>query len=343
MAELSTLGLILTLLDPEYARGADIVRVVGENRRLLKPAIKLAERNGLYYFLMRTLKEFKIDMPFASEKRWQEENRGLERLKNTIALLNSISGDCGVNYIWIKSCHPIMHIPRDVDILLKREERRRFIRALEEKGMQYDRCDIQTVLDKEGLLRIDIYNEINYFNKRFIEDAFLWSSVSQVQLAGIPYPALNREADFLLMLAHSLFNHRSMTLLDFLHMKSLRSCIDVDTCREHTLNDGWGAVFDLSLEEFDNVYRRIYEEGAAVKFPYIFDTGFVLKCVAMTDGLSLSRLNWMFLPVYLGLVRLRESQKDTSLYRLLRSFEPTRRLLNNCIKLLRIMRGDKVT
>jgi len=75
MAELSTLGLILTLLDPEYAREADMVRVVEENRRLLKPAVKLAERNGLYYFFMRTLKELNLDLPFESEKRWQEENQ----------------------------------------------------------------------------------------------------------------------------------------------------------------------------------------------------------------------------------------------------------------------------
>ena len=343
MAGLTPTGLILTLLDPEYAPGADIIKVVGENRRLLKPAVKLAERNGLYYYLMCRLKELNLDLLFESEKRWQEENAGLGRLKNTIALLNNISDDCGVAYIWIKSCHPITHIPRDVDILLKREERARFIGALEEKGMKYDRCDIQTVLDKKGFLRIDIYHEINYFNNKFIESTFLWSSVSQAQLVGITYPALNKEADFLLMLAHSLFNHRSMTLLDFLHMKSLRNDIDIATCREHAFNNGWGAVFDLSLKELDNVHRRIYEEGAAIRFPYIFDTDFVIKCVAMTDGLSLSRLNWMFLPVYLGLVRLRESQKDTSLYRLLRSFEPTRRLLNNCIKLLRIMRGDKVT
>jgi len=342
MAELSTLGLILTLLDPEYARGADIVRVVEENRHRLKPAVKLAERNGLYYFLMRTLKESKIDVPFASEKRWQEENRRLEELKKTIALLNDVAENCGVKYVWIKSCNSIPHVPRDVDIFVNRKEQGQVFKALEKVGMKYDQpSDIQSLLEKKGYLRIDIYTELRYFTVNFLAEDFLWSTVMQDELFGIIYPDLNKEANFLLLLVHSLFGHRSMSLLDFLHMKSLRDSIDVDICRKVASENGWGPVFDLCLKEFDALRKSIYEKGESIRFPYIFKTSFVFHCASMVGGLHLSTPKKMALYVSLEMDKLRASQRDTALYKLLRSFEPTRLLLNKIITIFRIMRGDK--
>lgn len=342
MAGLTPTGLILTLLDPEYARGADIVRVVEENRRLLKPAVKLAERNGLYYLFMRTLKELKLDLPFASEKRWHEENRRLEELKKTVMLLNDVAENCGVKYVWIKSCSSTPHIPKDIDIFVKREEKESITSTLANEGFRYDQpSKIQILLEKKGLLRVDIYTEIRYFTRSFLGSDFLLSSVTQDNAFGISFPDLNKEASFLLLLVHSLFGHRSMALLDFLHMKSLRDSIDVDTCRKVASENGWGPVFDLCLKEFDALRKSIYEKGESIRFPYIFKTSFVFHCASMIEGLHFNTPRKIALYISLSLDKLRASQKDTALYKLLRSFEPTRRLINKTITVFRVMRGDK--
>ncbi len=342
MAELTPTGLILTLLDPEYAPGTDIIKVVGENKHLLKPAVKLAERNGLYYFLMRTFKELNLDLPFESEKRWQEENRRLEELKKTIRLLNDVAEECGVKYIWIKSCNRIPHVPRDVDIFVRKEEEEAIAAALAGEGMRYDQpSKIQVLLEKKGLLRVDIYTELCYFTVDFLSADFLWSSVIEDEMFGIVYPDLNREVDFLLCLVHALFGHRSMSLLDFLHMKSLRDSIDVNTCKKVASENNWGSMFDLCLQEFDALRESIYEKGEPVRFPYIFKTSFVFHCASMIEGLHLNMLKKIALYISLSMDKLRASQRDTALYKLLRSFEPTRLLLNKIITIFRVMRGDR--
>jgi len=124
-------------------------------------------------------------------------------------------------------------------------------------------------------------------------------------------------------------------------MKSLRDSIDVDTCRKQAVENGWGPVFDLCLKEFDALRKRIYEKGEFIRFPYIFKTSFVLKGASMIEGLHLSTPKKMALYISLSMDKLRASQRDTALYRLLRSFEPTRRLFNRLITLFRVMRGDR--
>jgi len=342
MAELNPTGLILTLLDPEYAPGADISRIVGENTHLLKPAVKLAERNGLYYYLMRTFKELNLDLPFESEKRWQEENRRLEELKKTITLLNDVAEACGVRYIWIKSCNRIPHVPRDVDIFVRKEEEGAIAAALAGEDMHYDQpSKIQVLLEKKGLLRVDIYTELCYFTVDLLSEDFLWSSVIEGETFGIVYPNLNREADFLLCLVHALFGHRSMSLLDFLYLKDMRSKIQTDVCREQASLYGWGDIFNRVLKKFDEISDRIYKERKPVQFPYIFDTKFVVSCISMIEGLHLDTAKKRALYISLSMDKLRASQRDTALYKLFRSFEPTRLLLNKIITIFRVMRGDR--
>lgn len=342
MAELTPTGLILTLLDPEYARGVDMAKVVEENRRLLKPAVKLAERNGLYYFLMRTFKALNLDLPFESEKRWQEENRRLEELKKTITLLNDVSENSGVKYIWIKSCNQIPHVPRDVDIFVPPEEKGRIAAALAARGMRYvDASDIETSLAKEGCLKLDIYTRIHYMTIDFIDDAFLNLHCVKQSVFDIEYPGLDAEADFLLLLVHSLFGHGSMSLLDFLHMRRrYRDIRDIGICRDYALRKGWGAAFDLALERFENIQKRVYD-GESVRFPCLFDAGFILQCASKIDGLSLSWRKRAAFYVSFNLEQLRESQKESALYLRVRSCEPAMKLIRAGITFLKTMRGDR--
>jgi len=163
----------------------------------------------------------------------------------------------------------------------------------------------------------------------------------QDKVFGIIYPDLNKEANFLLLLVHSLFGHRSMSLLDFLHMKSLRDSINVNACRKVASENGWGPVLDSCLKEFDALRKSIYEKGESVRFPYIFKTSFVFHCASIIEGLRLNVLKKIALYISLEMDKLRASQRDTALYKMLRSFELTRLLLNKIITIFRVMRGDK--
>ena len=332
MNKLDPLKVVLSVVDPEYPSGIQ-VEEFAKNEDLLKLSIKLAERNGLYYYFILRLKELNIDSPFLEEERWNKENQKLSELKGTIKLLNKVSNDYGIDYIMIKSCNTIPHIPRDVDVFVHKEEKRKIIEALENNDMKCVRSDIaQTTLKKENHIETDIYTGIRYFGVEFLDEKFLWKSNVKSKIFGIEYPGLNAEADFLLTLIHSLFGHRVITLLDFLHIKSLRDNIrDIDLCRKYAYEKGWGAVFDFVLNELDSLLRRIYKEEELIHFPHLFGTNFILKCVSMVDELYINKSNKIFLRISLILDKAIYRLKDSLLYNLLKSFEPTRKFLLSVI------------
>lgn len=332
MNNVDPMKVVLSVVDLEYQNNIQLEEIV-KNRDLLKSAVKLAERNGLYYYFILRLKELNIDLSFLGEERWDKENQKLSELKETIMLLNKVSKDYGIDYILIKACNTIPHIPRDVDIFVHKEEKRKIIEALGNNGMNCVRSDIaQTTLKKEKYLETDIYTGIRYFAVEFLDENFLWKSNVKSKIFGMEYPGLNGEADFLLTLIHSLFGHRVITLLDFLHIKSLRdNTRDIDLCRKYAYEKGWGSVFDLVLNELDSLHRRIYKEGELIHFPHLFGTNFILKCVSMVDGLYINKANKMFLRISLILDKVIYRLKDSVLYNLLKSFEPTRKFLLSVI------------
>ena len=332
MNKLDPMEIVLSVVDPEYPVKVDIDRLE-KDEKLFKAAVKLAEKNGLYYYFILRLKELNIDLSFLEEERWNKEVQKLSELKETIMLLNNVSNDYGIDYILIKACNTIPHIPRDVDIFVHKGEKRKIIETLENNGMKCVRSDIaQTTLKKENHIETDIYTGVRYFGVEFLDESFLWNSNVKSKIFGMAYPGLNAEADFLLTFIHSLFGHRVITLLDFLHIKSLRDNLrDIDLCRKYAYEKGWGSVFDLVLNELDSLHRRIYKEGGIIHFPYMFGQNFILKCVSMVDGLYINKSNKIFLRISLFLDKVIYRLKDSVLYNLLKSFEPTRKFLISVI------------
>ena len=340
MNKLDPMEIVLSVVDPKYPNDIH-AEEIAKDKGLSKSAIKLAERNGLYYYFIYRLKELGVNPSFLGEERWKEEERRLSGLKNTITLLNKVSNDYGIAYIVIKACNTIPHIPRDVDIFVRNEDRTRIIKALEDNGMECVQRGITETSLKGEYMKVDVYTEICYIGVNFLNGDFLWQSGIKDEVFGIEYSGLNNEANFLLMLVHSLFGHRSISLLDFLHITHIRGDINIDGCREYAYERGWGIVFDLTLNKLDNIKERIYENNEIIYFPYLFDRSFILECVSGIEGLNLRGYNKIFLYITLVQDRIIYELKDTPLYNLLKSFNPARSLINSLTASVKTMRGDK--
>ena len=292
---------------------------------------------------MGFIKELNIDVSFLEEERWDTEKQRLSGFKKTVTLLNNVSKDYGIDYILIKACATLPHTPRDVDIFVRKEDKEEVIKALEDNGMKCMHSDdVDTTLTKGEYMKVDIYTGICYFTVDFMDEKFLWEPRVRDKMFGIEYPGLNNEANFLLTLVHSLLGHRSMSLLDFLHMKALVDNIqDMDICRKYAYEKGWEKAFDLALRKLEAISERIYKEVEVVHFPYLFDRKFVFQCISEIEGLDMTKINKIFLHLSFILDRVGLELEDTAIYNLLKSFEPTRRLFLSLGYFVRNKRGDK--
>ena len=341
MNNLAPMKVVLSVIDPEYPNDIHMEEIA-KDRTLLKKTIKLAERNGLYYYFILRLRELNLDLPFLNKERWNRELQKLSALKKTLAFLNKMQNHA-IDYILIKACTKIPHIPRDVDILVRIEDREKISDMFERDDMKVVYSNpVETAFGKEGYMKLDIYSRIEYISVEFIDKEFLWNSRVEDRMFGIEYTSLNDEANFILLFVHSLFGHRSMTLLDFLHIKNIRGNIqDIDVCREYAYEKGWGMVFDMGLEKLENLYERIYKDGETVSFPYLFNRKFMLKCVASIEGLDMKRREKVFFHISLGLDRLAYGLAKSPFYNYLLAFNTGRRIFNSFGYFVRNRRGDR--
>ena len=342
MNKLDPLKVVLAVVDSLYPNDIT-VEEIAKDRNLMKKAIKLAERNGLYYYFVQKLRELNQDLPFLDKERWDRELQKLSALKKTLGFLNDMQKHDGIDYILIKACTKIPHLPRDIDILVRIEDRKKIYDMFEREDMKviYSN-EVETAFNKEGYMKLDIYSRVQYIGMNFIGGEFLWNSRVEDKMFGIEYPSLSDEANFLLLLIHSIVGHRSMTLLDFLHMKVLMNNIqDIGVCRGHAHEKGWGTVFEMGLEELQTIYKNIYNDKKVVSFPYLFDRKFMLNCVASLEGLKMKKREKVFFHISLGLDRLSYELEKMPFYDYLLAFNTGRRIFNFFGYFIRNRRGDR--
>ena len=338
---LDPMEVVLAVVDSEYPNDIHVEELVN-NKNLLELTIKLADKNGLYYQFISQLREQNVDI--LAGERWREEERKLASLRKTITLVNRASQKYKIDCVLIKECNAVPHIPRDVDIFVDIEEKERMIKALEDNGMECIHSgDIETTLIKEGHIDLDVYTRIDYFTVEFMDKESLLKSLITNEMFGLTYPSLSKELDFLLIMIHALFGHGRVSLLDFLHLKSfLKANPDgIDFCRNYAYEHRWGGVFDLTIEKLNLMYRKMYEEGEIIRFPYLFDGDFFLKCVSRIEGIEINWSRKVILYVSLLWDRINFQASGTLLYRFLRSIGPVRKVVNAFGYWIRYTRGDR--
>lgn len=341
MSNPKLLNIVLAVVDSEYPEKVDIDEIV-RDKKLFKSAVRLAERNGLYYIFISRLRELSVDLPFLDVKRWKGENKRLEEFKESIKVLNKVSGEYGIDYILIKACNTIPHVSRDVDIFVRNEDRTKIIDALKSYGMEYiDTSVTETILRKEGYIDIELYSRICYLGIDFIDEDFLFESRITDTTFGIEYPSLNEEANLLLTIIHALLGHRRISLLDFLHIMNLRKKANIDVCREYARKKGWESVFNLTLGKFDSIHERIYKEGEIINFTYLFDRKFMMGCISELGDLNARKLKIIF---YISLIQdeIVEKSKNTFLYNVVKSHKSIEKLVTSFMNIINFkkMRGD---
>ena len=343
MNKLDLLKVLLAVVDPGYPNNINLEEIL-RNKDLVKKAIKLAEKNGLYYYFINKLRELNtLSLSFLDKEQWNKEEQRSSDFKETMTLLNDVSKEFSISYILIKDCNTIPHIPRDVDIFVQAEEKKDIIKVLDKYGVRCEHSDsIETTLLGDAYLPIDIYTKIIYFGNEFLDEDLLFDSIKEKQIFGIRYPGLNNETEFMLTLLHSLFGHRYLTLLDFLHLKQIRdSGLSIKFCMDYTTNVNWKDVFVLALEKFNLIQKEIYEEKKEIVFPYLFDSKFVMKCIQQVKGINLTQSDKLLINFSLFIDGAKLRLENSIFYDTIRKCTPLRKALLSIGYQSRSMRGDR--
>ena len=282
------LRLLLAAAGTEPANGSDVPRLPRDSR-VLAAALRLAEANGLSYCLLRFLTRSGIAFPSSEAAHWATVLETREKFLRTITFLNEVAERFSVDYVMIKDCSTVDHVPKDVDVLVREDERSRFVQALRECGLDIVHDDLaETSLQGSDLLRIDVYARIRYLGRDFLDTRFLWGSRRAATTYGIDHPGLGPEAAYLLNSVHGLFGHGSLTLLDFLDLMNLQARVTGPSrCRSQAHACGWAGAFDMLTSHYQELRGQLRNESKALAFPHRFGTGFILRCVSSLDAPSL--------------------------------------------------------
>jgi len=334
---------LLSVVDSTSEAESPRWRLTDDIAKRTEAVLEYAEKNGLGFAFLKYMKTAGLGINLENTRKLELEEQKIKAIRKTLLMLNEVSSESDIDYVVIKIPHSILHVPRDIDIFVPSKQRREMMSSLENQGMKLEHSsDVETSLKGEGYAKVDIYSKICYFNFDFLDDGFFSGSTGSQLLFDVKCPALQAEADLTLELLHDLFGHRNMTLLDFLNIKSLVEHEGIiEKSRMIAERSGWGRVFDLALDRYSAVRRSIYDDGASVSFPYLFDRGFILDCVSSIDGLALSGAQKTFISATLLADEIILKSKNSGLYDNLRANGAARRIANSLAHSIRVVRGDR--
>ncbi|MBI4287993.1 MAG: nucleotidyltransferase family protein [Chloroflexi bacterium] len=335
------LRLLLSLAAPEdYGSTARVPYAL--EKGLVKRVVRLAKANGLFYCVARGINTQEQDLSFLKEALAQEERKRQAYLE-TIRLLNDIEARHGIRFMLIKACTSVPHVPRDIDIFVSPMEKSSFSQALKDSGFKcvYD-SPAESSYASPGHMELDIYTSIIYAHKTFFDEDFLWQAKTIEEKDGLKYPALQPYANYPLILVHSLFGHRVMSLLDFLQLQYLRRSMQPDASRDYAYLMGWGKVFDIAVERLDVIEKMVSARSPGISFPLLFDQRFVMACFAkLGDGGEDEFHASLSLRLSLFIDRLVHELRKSPFYEPLERLKFPGRVATNLGLIVRRLRGDR--
>ncbi len=340
MNKKNPLNILLSVVDPSY-QNTIILQDWIADKSLFDSTLNLAIKNGLFHLFFTNLNEKCKLVDSDILEKWSESSANVTKILETITLLEAVLPKHEIPYIIIKIFNTVPHSPNDVDIFIRNSDREKVLTILMENGMKSLHSSVAETKMVGNYSKTDIYTEISYLGIEFLDKDFLWSSRTENTFFEKPYPALNNEADLLMLFPHFLFGHGRITLLDFLHLKSRLNHTDMEFCRAYADKKGWLFTFDAMVDLIEKIDTEIDNDDGNIKFPFRFNHTFVKKCISETKGLKMSVKEKLFLGLSFAYEDVIYGLEDTGLYNFVKSISGLRNLINSISAFFKTMRGDK--
>jgi len=262
----------------------------------LRQVLRVAEANGLLYpfctkFLEETHTSEKSDL---IRTKIRDESKELLRFVKTIKVVQHVLEKGDIDFMFIKLYRSMPYVPRDVDILLRREDLQAAVSLFRKNGFNVEAfSDVEIGCERPDLLKVDLYCGFYYVSLPFMDTKFLWANQRTVDICDVSCIVPSLEADFLSLVIHSLLGHRRLSLLDFLYAKHLlySECLNFDDMLRETGKYGWKNAFVRVSEKIRDIHNDLYFKSNTLRsfnFPYTFSTKFILESFQSLAGLGVN-------------------------------------------------------
>jgi hypothetical protein len=273
-------SLVLYYVDDEFRKTyPDLPTIMGNKPKIWLKTVAIAKESGLLYYFSKRLFEEGMLSKSSLEYMVKEEEKGFKKLRNTLLFIKSVFESEGLDFRIIKFYRNIPYVPRDVDILIRKDQTDQVFAVLGKKGVIRSFSNgVETQFRKKDLFKIDLYQGFHYLSLNFFDDEFLWKNPRIVNICCIECPIPSYEADFLSTVIHSFLGHGYLSLLDFIYIKDLMNKIyNFNEILYQVRKYNWSYAFLSMISTIIQFYQEIYLKSNIIDFPYVFSPKFILK------------------------------------------------------------------
>lgn len=252
------------VLEPLYRK--TILSDVGLGEVDIEKLLLLATvDNALDYTARKILEEKKIE----NEIRVYLENIVSKGDDEQVQLDNTISDlkrNIDIDYIVFKTYKGkrFRRIGNDIDILVKPEKLNKLHEKLLSQGYgdevlfpKHERC---IMVKKADQINLHIQSKVHWCGKEYLDDELIWQLPRKVEYAGHDIRTNNVNADFLIHLAHTNFEHPFFRLSELLYLYGLFGDVDFELLVKQTEKYRWEKTFIRNIALMNSIHLSLYDE-----------------------------------------------------------------------------------
>ncbi len=283
----------------------------------LYEALKLAASNKLHYHLSKRIVEEGYSSHHFLKNVISKGDMNLQRQRDTLNFVHGSLEDIGRPLI-IKSYKGLPYPTLDIDFMVPEGRFDDALNALSSSGTfspSSHRIPLPAFLEKrlerargatvniQGLLDIDIYQDTTWSGWTCLDNEFIWKYPRYELICGVECLIPNPKADLLINLAHVIFCHGTINLLDFIYICSLLEIDDdLRDLRAEADRFCWGEQLDSLIRHITEIQRVLHSNDqasrASIRFPYLIPMSIIIGAHrgvarAANEGFSGSLSNWL--------------------------------------------------
>lgn len=200
------------------------VLVNGERVEINQGIIELAKLNKVLLHVLRVVN-------YEGELRWGGQENGLRRVINVVSEVEDALN--GIEHAFIKLIKPVVYVPADVDVLVRRDQVLLAAARLIRRGYRLLLYEPYTItLVKDGI-NVDLYvhpSVADLIYARGGEDFLRLKTVGEYH--GVKVSTIDRSAEVVLTILHALYKEGIITLNDALTIINWLSDDAVNLCEQ---------------------------------------------------------------------------------------------------------------